>query len=251
LIDSTLYQVCLWGIFALAPITLVFLLFFAAPYGRHTKDGFGPAVPARLAWVLMESPAVFGFAAFFFMGADPFSAVPLALFALWQLHYVDRTLLYPLRIRPGARATPLLVVASGFGFQMVNVYLNGSYIAAGSYPAAWLTDPRLPVGVALFLVGFVINRWADRVLRNLRAPGETGYKIPRGGLYELVACPNYFGELLEWVGWAVATWSLAGLSFAVFTAANLIPRAVANRRWYRERFPEYPASRRALIPYLL
>jgi len=134
---------------------------------------------------------------------------------------------------------------------MVNVYLNGSYIAAGSYPAAWLTDPRLLVGVALFLVGFVINRWADRVLRNLRAPGETGYKIPRGGLYELVACPNYFGELLEWVGWAVATWSLAGLSFAVFTAANLIPRAVANRRWYRERFPEYPASRRALIPYLL
>jgi len=250
LTGSTLYQVCLWGIFALAPITLIFLLFVAAPYGRHSRGGFGPGVPARLAWVLMESPAVFGFAAFYFLGVDAWATVPLALFALWQLHYVDRTLLYPLRIRPGG-ATPLLVVASGFFFQVVNVYLNATWISAGHYDASWLMDPRFLLGVALFLLGFGINRWADRVLRNLRAPGETGYKIPRGGLYELISCPNYFGELLEWVGWAVATWSLAGASFAVFTAANLIPRAIANRRWYREKFSDYPPSRRAMIPYLL
>ena len=39
-----------------------------------------------------------------------------------------------------------------------------------------------------------------------------------------------------------------GLAFCVFTAANLIPRALSNHRWYRENFPDYPANRRALIP---
>jgi hypothetical protein len=36
----------------------------------------------------------------------------------------------------------------------------------------------------------------------------------------------------------------------VWTAANLVPRAVANHRWYREKFSEYPARRKALIPLL-
>ena len=49
----------------------------------------------------------------------------------------------------------------------------------------------------------------------------------------------------------LATWSVAGLAFALYTAANLAPRAVANHAWYRERFPDYPARRRALVPYVL
>ena len=51
------------------------------------------------------------------------------------------------------------------------------------------------------------------ILRNLRAPGETGYKIPVGGLFRWVSSPNYFGELLEWTGWAIATWSIPGVAF--------------------------------------
>ena len=31
---------------------------------------------------------------------------------------------------------------------------------------------------------------------------------------------------------------LGGLAFCVFTAANLIPRARSNHRWYREKFPD-------------
>ena len=85
----------------------------------------------------------------------------------------------------------------------------------------------------------------------LRAPGESGYKIPRGGLYRWVSCPNYFGELLEWLGWALATWSTAGLAFAVYTAANLVPRALAHHRWYQERFDDYPAERKAVVPLVL
>ena len=91
---------------------------------------------------------------------------------------------------------------------------------------------------------------SDRVLINLRKPGETGYKIPVGGGYRWVTAPNYLGEILEWTGWAILTWSTAGLSFAVFTMANLAPRAFSNHTWYRENFPDYPPERKALIPYL-
>jgi len=62
---------------------------------------------------------------------------------------------------------------------------------------------------------------------------------------------DYLGEIVEWTGWAVATWSLAGLAFALYTAANLAPRALSHHAWYRARFPEYPPSRRALVPFLL
>ena len=68
------------------------------------------------------------------------------------------------------------------------------------------------------------------------------------GVFKWISCPNYFGEILEWIGWALATWSLAGLSFAVWAIANLVPRARANHKWYLENFAEYPRSRKALIP---
>jgi 3-oxo-5-alpha-steroid 4-dehydrogenase 1 len=44
---------------------------------------------------------------------------------------------------------------------------------------------------------------------------------------------------------------MAGLAFAVYTAANLVPRRWTITDWYRERFADYPPERRALIPFLL
>ncbi len=107
------------------------------------------------------------------------------------------------------------------------------------------------IGASVFVIGWAINQHSDAVLRRLRGPGESGYKIPRGGLYRWVSCPNYLGEMLEWVGWAIAAWSLAGLAFAVFTIANLLPRALANHRWYQDKFADYPPERRAVVPFLL
>lgn len=57
--------------------------------------------------------------------------------------------------------------------------------------------------------------------------------------------------IVEWTGFAVLTWSPAAAAFAFWTAANLVPRALANLRWYRRTFPDYPRSRRALVPFLL
>lgn len=237
---------------ALGGLTFAALWFVTAPYGRHVRAGWGPGIGQRLAWVLMELPAVALWAGIYFGGTHRFEAAPLALLALWQLHYVSRTFVYPFRIRAHGKTTPVSIVALAVVFNVLNAYVNARWVSElGSYPSSWLADPRFVVGAACFVVGFAVNQHADRVLMKLRKPGETGYAIPHGGLYRFVSCPNYLGEMLEWTGYAIASWSLPGLAFALYTVANLAPRAVAHHRWYRERFPDYPRDRRALVPFVL
>jgi protein-S-isoprenylcysteine O-methyltransferase Ste14 len=75
--------------------------------------------------------------------------------------------------------------------------------------------------------------------------------IPQGWLFHFISSPHYFGEIVEWGGWALATWSLPGLAFFVFTFANLFPRAIASHKWYRLYFPDYPEKRKGIIPFVI
>lgn len=225
---------------------LVILLRRTAPYGRHSAAGSGPTVGAKLGWVLMESPAALVFLAAFAAGPNAGELAPRVLAALWSLHYLYRAFLFPLRMT--GRPIPLTIALGGAAFNVVNGWLNGWQVGAiGAYPAAWLGEPRFLAGVALFGLGWAINQHSDAVLLRLR--GRGGYAIPHGGLYRWVSCPNYLGELLEWLGWALATWSLAGFAFFCFTFANLAPRALAHHAWYRATFADYPRDRRALFPW--
>jgi protein-S-isoprenylcysteine O-methyltransferase Ste14 len=245
------YRVLVFLEIALAVPTFVVLRFVPAPYGRHTHPRWGPAIPARLGWVVMESPAPLVFVATYWAGAHRLRVVPLVLLGGWLTHYLYRTYVYPFLVRPGRRL-PVVVVLLGIAFNTLNAYVNARGVSSvGDHPAGWLADPRFLVGAALFAGGLALNAYTDRVLRRLRRPGETGYRIPRGWAFDRVSSPNYLGEIVEWTGWALATWSLAGLAFAIFTFANLAPRALTHHRWYRQQFPDYPPQRRALVPYLL
>ncbi len=232
--------------------TAIALLWISAPYGRHVRDGWGPTIPNRAGWILMELPACVLYAAIFFLGDHRFEVVPLVFLGFWQLHYVHRTFVFPFRLRAKGKRMPLSIPLMAIVFNSLNAYVNARWIShLGSYDEAWLTDPRFLAGAGVFLIGMAINLHADTVLIHLRKPGETGYKIPQGGLYRWLSCPNYFGEIVEWCGWALMTWSLAGAAFAIYTAANVGPRALTNHRWYREKFDDYPKERRAVIPFLL
>lgn len=146
---------------------------------------------------------------------------------------------------------PVLIALSAFIFQLWNGYLNGFWLGnLAHFTDEWLRDPRFIIGAILFVLGFVMNLQSDQILPNLRQPGETGYKIPMGGMLRFLSAPNYLGEIMEWVGWALMAWSPGGLYFAVWACANLLPRALAHHRWYRNKFPDYPRERKALIPFL-
>jgi protein-S-isoprenylcysteine O-methyltransferase Ste14 len=242
------FAACLGLILVAAAVSLM-LRFVSAPYGRHRREGWGPQVPAWVGWMVMESPEVLLFVGVFFAGSHALRPVPLVLAAMWLLHYVYRSFVYPLKLKR-SRTMPVSVVAMAFVFSLVNAYLNARWISElGEYGLDWVRDPRFILGVGLFFLGLRINRRADQRVLELQAEGK-GYQIPRGGLHDYVASPNYLGEILQWYGWALATWSLAGFAFAVFTVANLAPRARTHWQWYRREFPDYPPHRKALIPFV-
>lgn len=249
--EFKVYQILLIISLIIATGAFVALFFFTAPYGRHARRGWGPLLPNWLGWMLMEAVSPISMLVLFFIGDAPKTAATWTFLLMWEAHYVQRSFIYPFLLRDGKKKMPLAIPLMAAGFNLGNAYLNGRYLfhfSEDRYAVEWLLDPRFLVGTCLFVGGFVINRWADNVLRNLRKPGETGYKIPYGGLYRYISCPNYFGEILEWFGWAIATWSLSGLTFAIWSVANLVPRAWSHHKWYFEEFREYPQGRKALIP---
>ncbi len=252
--DETLfYHWLAIGWMALAAVTFVALFFVTAPYGRFTRGGWGPRIESRWGWMFMESPSLIAMIVLFAIGDERSSPVAIILLALWIAHYFHRSFIYPFRLHSSRQSMTLSVILMAAVFNVGNGYLNGRYLFAlgPGLPDSWLLDPRFIAGFILFCSGYALNQHSDKVLIGLRKPGESGYKIPRGGGYRFVSCPNYLGEMVEWAGWALMAWNLGALAFLVWTVANLAPRAFRTHRWYREEFPDYPEGRRALIPFVL
>jgi protein-S-isoprenylcysteine O-methyltransferase Ste14 len=236
-----------------AAVVFVVLFFISAPYGRHVRKGWGPVVGARYAWMIMEFPAFFIIAALVCTHLKQAGWFGVFFLGMWEVHYAYRVFVYPFLLSTPKKPFPLLLVLFALGFNTINGLVNGgSLIDMGvSYAKHdWILDPRFLAGIALFASGFVIHVRSDALLRRLRKTGKQEYLVPDTGLFGAVTNPNYLGEIVEWTGWAIATWSLAGFAFMLFTMANLIPRAFSNHRWYRNEFPSYPTKRRILIPFV-
>jgi len=250
--DNFTLSLISWTI--LTVVIFPLLLKISAPYGKFMREGWGPGIGSTAAWIIMEIPCVlvFGYI-FFFMGPADKGLVNWIFLGIWMTHYIHRTFIYPLQIPNKTKIFPIIIVLFGLIFNAFNVFFNSYYVSVimPNYDISWFTDIRFITGVLVFITGFIINKYSDHILFSLRKPGETGYKIPYGGMYRWVSNPHYLGEILEWTGWAIATWSLPGLSFVIWTSANLIPRAITNHKWYKSKFPDYPENRKAVIPFIL
>ena len=246
------FDLVLWSWLGLAVITSIVLLFVKAPYGRHARPGWGPNVNSRLGWVIMESPSPIIMGALFVTGGHFSDPARWCFVGLWLLHYVNRSWIYPFKARLDGKTMPLSIALMGFTFNGVNASLVGAYLFTHpvTYGPVWLTEPCFIIGLLIFATGMAINLQSDRILHRLRGPDETGYKIPYGGAYRWVSCPNYLGEIMEWTGFAILTWSMPAVAFAVWTIANLAPRARDHHGWYQEKFTDYPPERKAIIPGL-
>jgi 3-oxo-5-alpha-steroid 4-dehydrogenase 1 len=237
---------------ALALVTLFTLTRVSAPYGRHAREGWGPKISARLGWFFMEIISPLAFLGCFLMGSRTGPAA-IIFMVLYVGHYAYRSLIYPFLVPSGARRMPISVMLLAVMFNLVNGIINGGWLYVHgpmSEQSQW-SDLHFLIGVTLMIGGFVVHVRADSILRNLRTAHGPGYHVPSGFLYRYVSCPNYLGEMVQWVGWAIAVNSLAGVSFAIWTVANLLPRALTHHRWYRDKFDDYPVERKAVIPFVL
>lgn len=249
-----------FDIFLLIMTVSAVIVFFAlhyveAGYGMMYSKKWGITVDNRLGWVLMEAPVFIAMAILWWLSPRRFVIAPLVMFLLFEAHYFQRSFIFPLLIKSKGKM-PLSIIIMGICFNILNAFMQGGWIfyvsSPDRYPVSWLASPQFIIGVLIFLAGMMINIHSDSVIRNLRKPGDRNHYLPKNGMFRYVTSANYFGEFVEWTGFAILTWSWAGAVFALWTFANLAPRAGKIYKRYSKEFPsEFNSLKlKKIIPYI-
>lgn len=253
--EPTFYYIVVGVMFCLAVIVFLALGRITPGYGIMYTPGWGPSLPNRAGWVIMEAPAFISMLLLWVLSPRAGEPALIVMASLFEIHYFQRSFIFPMLIR-GKNRMPLAIVLCGVIFNVVNAYMIGGWLfwvsAPDAYPVSWLSNPLFILGTVIFISGMIINLHSDNIIRHLRKPGATGHFIPYGGLFRYVTSANYLGELIEWGGYALLTWSWGGLAFVVWTFANLAPRARKIHKRYLSEFGDEYAElrRRYLIPHI-
>ena len=238
-----------------ALIVFIALYFITAGYGKFASRKWGPAIGNKPAWMLMESPVFILMTVLWICSSRRYETALLVMFLLFQLHYFQRSFIFPLLIK-GKSKMPLSIMFMGIIFNVLNALMQGGWLfyisSPDRYPASWLVSPQFIVGTAIYLTGMFINIQSDSIIRRLRKPGDTRHYLPRKGMYKYVTSANYLGEIIEWTGFAILTWSWAGAVFAWWTFANLVPRAHTIYKKYRMEFGQEMEGKnlKRIIPFI-
>lgn len=234
----------------LGVVVFVALYFVNAGYGMFLNNKWGKTINNKLAWFLMEFPIFLAMIIIWLASPHRFDIVPMIFLLIFEIHYFQRSIIFPW-IMKGNSQMSLAVMFMGIAFNILNAMMQGYWIFFESYNAnyqvfglsysdiEWLRSPQFIIGVCIFLSGFYVNLRSDYIIRHLRKDeNDTKHYLPSGFLFEYVTSANYLGELMEWLGFAILTWSLSGLVFFWWTFANLVPRAHNIYKRYQMEFKD-------------
>lgn len=238
-----------------AVVVFIALYFVTAGYGVFYNKKWGPTLPNKLGWILMEAPVFIVMLLLCVFSERNTNVVCLIFLILFEIHYFQRSFIFPFLMR-GKSVMPLSVMLMGVVFNTLNALMQGGWIfyvaPENMYDISWLTTPQFIIGTIVFFSGMIINIHSDYVIRHLRKPGDTRHYLPKKGMFRYVTSANYFGEFVEWVGFAILTWSLSGAVFALWTFANLAPRAAKIYENYKKEFGDELDTQKVkrIIPFI-
>ncbi len=253
--SETLFDYLIYGMTALAAMVFISLYFVEAGYGQFRSSKWGWSINNKVAWMFMEAPVFIVMAAIWWQTGHSLQLPAFLLFSLFELHYFQRSFVFPW-LMSGTSRMPVAIMLMGVTFNIINGIMQGGGLFWFPNPdfaegTTYLLRWNAIVGIALFVVGLAINWHSDHVIRHLRQPGDTRHYLPQKGMYRYVTSANYFGELLEWIGFAIAAATPVAWVFPIWTAANLVPRAHAIHIKYRSEFgDEAVGCRKRIIPFL-
>ena len=240
---------------AVAVVVFCTLFYIDAGYGKMVSPKWGPAINNKVAWILMEAPVFFVLMYMWLNSSRRFETVPLIFFICFEIHYFQRSFIFPLLLK-GKSKMPIAIMLMGMIFNTFNGYIQGEWLfflaPDNMYTSEWLSKPQFWIGIIMYFCGMGINIHSDYVIRHLRKPGDTKHYLPKDGVYKYVTSANYFGEIFEWIGFAIMTWSWAGGLFALWTIANLVPRANSIYRKYEQEFGAefYERKLKRVLPFI-
>lgn len=254
------YRVVLEIMTILAVIVYIALQYFKAGYGFLRTSSWGPSIPNKVGWIIMEAPVFIAMVIFFLLRGLNSGIAVTVITVIFLTHYFQRSFIFPFLIK-GKSRMPIAIIAMGMIFNLANAYMIGSWLYLYSIPPytlepfytiKWLYSPQFISGTIIFILGMIINLRSDYIIRHLRKPGDSKHYIPKGGMFKYVSSANYFGEITEWFGFAILTWSIPGVIFCIWTFTNLAPRANSLYAKYTEEFGEEftKLKRKRVIPFI-
>jgi len=229
------------------------LQFIPAHYGKFydIKKNL-PALSNRVGWMIEETPNVFitlYYAYYFYQDSSKFNYINYFMIGFFFIHYIHRGLIFPFQLAK-TKKLPLDIILMACSFCVANAIMqNRSIFLFSSYSWNELNHITLVIGIILFFVGMYINIYHDYMMIKMKKNSDT-YVLPYGGLFRYISAPNYFGEILEWIGYAMIVQTFSGWIFVISTISNLLPRAIQTHRWYKTKFENYPKERKAIVPFI-
>ncbi|KAL5720420.1 hypothetical protein ACHQM5_013089 [Ranunculus cassubicifolius] len=145
------------------------------------------------------------------------------------------------------------VVLNGVIVIPISYFISTATMIYNQHLTQALPEPSLDLkyaGVAIFLLGTIGNLYHHMILANLREKDDKTYKIPKGGLFNLMICPHYFFEILAFVGVSLISQTIYPICFTAGTAIYLTGRSYVTRKWYLSKFPDFSKDVKALIPFV-
>lgn len=246
---TTAFNIYLWVMIGLAVVVFISLYHVEAGYGMFTSNKWGKCINNKVAWFLMEFPIFLAMIIIWLFSPHRFDIVPMVFLLIFEIHYFQRSIIFPWLMKGNKSQMSLVVMFMGIAFNILNAMMQGYWIFFESYnqnyrvfglsytDIEWLWSPWFIIGVILFFLGFYVNLRSDYIIRHLRKDDEdTKHYLPEGFMFEYITSANYLGELMEWLGFAILTWSISGLVFFIWTFANLVPRANAIYKRYKVEF---------------
>jgi very-long-chain enoyl-CoA reductase len=148
--------------------------------------------------------------------------------AYWVGHYAKRIAETFLVHRFGHATMPISNLFKNcsyyYGFAAFVAYFVNHPLYTAAPRAVWL-----PCFAAAALCQ-LSNLYCHVLLSGLRKPGDKGYSIPRGFLFNYITCANYSAEIWGWTLFSLGTRTAAA---AVFTAAGAYQMAVWAQQKHR------------------
>lgn len=237
-------------------ITFIILFFITAHYGRHIRNNFKLIIVSdKIGWIIEEFPTIIisvYYTYYYIILTEKINYIKLVMIGFYYCHYLHRSIIYPINLFTNSRKMPIDIVLMGSTFNFFNsIMINRSIFIFSDYTVENVYNFTFLFGCSIFLIGMYINIYHDYYILSEKKRLNGAYFIPDVFLFNYICSPNYLGEIIEWIGFAIATKTLSGMIFFISTFSNLFPRAISHLKWYREKFKEFPKNRKAIIPFLI
>ena len=221
-------------------------------YSKFAKQEQGYSLPSRLGMFLIYFPPVLLFPGVLVANEVTWTSWHMLVTALMMLHFGKRCFETLFVHKYSGVMNGWTVVTIGGLYACLSALLGLVAVEEVSVSMAESAafSQWLGLGLGVWILGTVINAYHHVLLANLRKPGETGYKLPKGGLFGLVACPHYLGEIIAWCGYMIFFRHVGAYAATLTMSLYLLGRAHNTVKWYRGRVEGVPENWKRVIPFV-